>query len=240
MKVYAKSATANIRQEANTSAKVLGVLTKTPLELIELTNEYNGYRWAKVLVSGVIGYVREDVLIYIQDEDGEERLSKHVTVKEFLKSAKAKALGVVNTFTKTIHKKAAKDLLNTIFEPARLLMGGIAMYISSGYRSALVNKAVGGAKGSQHEEGEAVDVTLTPALNLKLFHVILEVGGFDQLIAEFPVNGKPSWIHFSRNYIEDSKGVNISKQRGQVLIATKNKAGKTVYLPYKGNEHLLF
>ena len=47
---------------------------------------------------------------------------------------------------------------------------------------------------------------------------------------EFPDSVKnPSWIHFSYNR---------GKNRRQILIATKEN-GKTVYLPYKGNESLI-
>ena len=58
MKVYAKSGTANIRQEANTSSKVVGKVTTTDgVEFISSSKQFDGYTWHKV--KG--GYVREDV-----------------------------------------------------------------------------------------------------------------------------------------------------------------------------------
>jgi hypothetical protein len=53
---------------------------------------------------------------------------------------------------------------------------------------------------------------------------------FNQLIAEFPVKGEPSWIHVSYNK---------NKNKKQILIAKKNKLGKTEYVPYAGNERLV-
>lgn len=51
-----------------------------------------------------------------------------------------------------------------------------------------------------------------------------------KLIYEFPINGYPKWIHFS--YRPDGRN------RKQVLIATKRN-GRTTYLLYEGNEHLI-
>jgi hypothetical protein len=52
---------------------------------------------------------------------------------------------------------------------------------------------------------------------------------FDQLIAEFPVNGNPAWVHVSY----ESTG----KQRKQILVAKKN--GKaTKYITYKSDDDL--
>jgi hypothetical protein len=51
-----------------------------------------------------------------------------------------------------------------------------------------------------------------------------------KLIAEFPKDGEPRWIHISYN-----EGNN----RGKIMIATKDKNKKTTYLLYEGNENLL-
>ena len=48
-------------------------------------------------------------------------------------------------------------LCSEILEPLRQLWGG-PIRVNSGYRSAQVNAAIGGAKGSQHLRGEAADV----------------------------------------------------------------------------------
>ena len=61
--------------------------------------------------------------------------------------------------------------------------------------------------------------------NTEIFHYIRENLPFDQLIWEFGTNEKPDWVHVSYK-----KG---GPQRGQILRAVRNSAGKTVYEPYK-------
>ena len=52
---------------------------------------------------------------------------------------------------------------------------------------------------------------------------------FDQLIAEFPENSNPAWVHVSY----ESTG----KQRKQILVA-KKVGGATKYIPYKSDADL--
>lgn len=151
-------------------------------------------------------------------------LSKHVTLAEFIKSNTAQARGISNAMNEDETRKA-KLLCEKIFEPLREWKGA-PIKISSGFRSKALNKAVNGSSSSQHCKAEAMDLKI----NVADFNYIRENLPFDQLIFEFPVNGKPSWVHVS--YSE-------TRKRGQVLIAVK-KAGKTVYLPYKGNENLIY
>ncbi len=144
-------------------------------------------------------------------------LSTHLSLKEFV--------GKSGTLPTEL-LPAAVSLATNIFEPIRLHRGA-PIRVNSGYRSPERNKAVGGTKNSQHVKAEALDLPLTK----DEFLWIKDNLDFDQLIAEFPVNGKPSWVHVSYNV-----GGN---QRKQVLIAVKLN-GKTKYLNYKGNEKLIF
>ena len=48
-------------------------------------------------------------------------------------------------------------LCQEVLEPLRKLWG-VPIRVNSGYRSPEVNKAIGGAKGSQHMSGEAADI----------------------------------------------------------------------------------
>jgi hypothetical protein len=50
-----------------------------------------------------------------------------------------------------------------------------------------------------------------------------------KLIAEFPKDGEPRWLHVSYNE---------SSNRNSILIAVKIKK-KTTYVKYEGNEHYL-
>ena len=153
------------------------------------------------------------------------KLSEYVSLSEFEHSETATRKGYNQSMTPE-QIESAKELCEKIFEPLRKFRGA-PIFISSGFRGQELNRAISGASGSQHCRGQAMDVKLT----VKEFHLIKDNLDFDQLIAEFPVNGIPSWIHVSYDRFK-------VKQRNEVLIAVK-KNGKTVYLPYKGNEKLV-
>ena len=84
-------------------------------------------------------------------------------------------------------------LCGKVLQPARDMYGA-AIYVNSGFRSYAVNKAVGGARKSQHTLGEAADITVhSREGNKKLFELIRNNLSFDQLIDERDY----SWIHVS-------------------------------------------
>jgi zinc D-Ala-D-Ala carboxypeptidase len=100
---------------------------------------------------------------------------------------------------------------------------------SSGYRSAELNKAVGGALSSQHCSGEAIDIDMDGrpggVTNKMVFDFIKDNLNFDQLIWEFGTDATaPDWVHVSY----ESTG----KQRKQILKAVR-KGSATSYVPYK-------
>jgi hypothetical protein len=67
--------------------------------------------------------------------------------------------------------------------------------VTSGYRSPRLNAAVGGVKASQHQKGQAADITAgSPEENKKLFDLAQELNlPFCQLIDE----KKYKWVHIS-------------------------------------------
>jgi zinc D-Ala-D-Ala carboxypeptidase len=158
------------------------------------------------------------------------KLSENLELAEVIRSSTAKRLGIKNEPT-AIHLNNLKILAEKIFQPIRNHFGR-PIFISSGYRSAALNKATPGASTtSQHSRGEAIDIDMdgTEITNAQIFEFIKENLEFDQLIAEFPTKGNPSWVHVSY----ESKG----SQRNQILVAKKIN-GKTSYIPYKNNSDL--
>lgn len=85
-------------------------------------------------------------------------------------------------------------LVNNVLQPARDSLGQ-PIRINSGFRSTVVNKAVGGVSTSQHCTGQAADIET--ADNAELFDLIRTSLSYDQLIWEGGNNEQPAWIHVS-------------------------------------------
>jgi hypothetical protein len=152
------------------------------------------------------------------------QLSKNLSLAEVTRSETAKRKGISNMPTPE-HIENFKKLATNIFQPIREHFDK-PIFISSGYRSAELNKAIGGSLSSQHCSGEAIDIDMdgTDITNKQIFDYIKDNLTFDQLIWEFGTNSNPDWVHVSF-------AANRS-QRKQILVA-KKVDGKTVYTPYK-------
>jgi zinc D-Ala-D-Ala carboxypeptidase len=162
------------------------------------------------------------------------QLSKNLALSEVTRSETAKRRGISNMPTPE-HIENFKKLAENVFQPIRDHFG-VPIRISSGYRSAALNKAIGGAgktvngvyiPSSQHCTGEAIDIDMdgTTVTNAEIFNYIKDNLNFDQLIWEFGTDTNPDWVHVSY----DSAG----KQRKQILKAKRAAGGKTTYVPYK-------
>ena len=150
------------------------------------------------------------------------KLSKNLSLAEFTRSQTAKRRGIDNTPTDD-HLEAAKKLAENIFQPIREHFGK-PIFITSGYRSEALNKAIGGSTTSQHSKGEAIDIDMDghgKPTNTEVFYYIKENLDFDQLIWEFGDDENPDWVHISFKA--------IGEQRNQILQAKRNSAGKTYY-----------
>jgi hypothetical protein len=158
------------------------------------------------------------------------QLSTNLSLAEVTRSETAKRKGISNMPTPE-HIENFKKLAANIFQPIREHFGK-PIIISSGYRSAELNKAIGGSLSSQHSSGEAIDIDMdgTDITNKQIFDYIKDNLTFDQMIAEFPKQGNPDWVHVSF-------AANRS-QRKQILVAKKVN-GKTTYIPYKSDTDLL-
>ena len=91
--------------------------------------------------------------------------------------------------------------------------GDDPIIINSGFRSAAVNKAVGGVPTSNHLTGCAVDIRVAGLEQLMRYAVILldisdESGeDFDELLLER--NGAVMWLHFAVRPKENRRRVRI-------------------------------
>ena len=118
---------------------------------------------------------------------------KYFTVSELIRSDTAQQKGIDNTPPPAIKVKLT-SLINNLLDPIREVWGS-PISVNSGYRCPVLNKAVGGVSTSQHQKGEAADITVgSPELNRQLFDLIATGDfDFDQLIDE----SHYSWIHIS-------------------------------------------
>lgn len=120
-------------------------------------------------------------------------MAKYFTLGELCKSEVAVANRIENTpNNETIARINA--LMDECLDKVRELWGK-PIGVNSGYRSAELNRAVAGAKNSQHLRGEAADITTgTKENNRKLFDLIVASDiPFDQLIDESGYK----WLHIS-------------------------------------------
>ena len=89
-----------------------------------------------------------------------------------------------------------KALCMEVLQPLRDFLGK-PVVISSGYRCAELNKAVGGVRNSQHMKGEAADIHVENTEHLlKIMHFIMDETDFDQVIWERNRAGT-QWVHVS-------------------------------------------
>ena len=151
------------------------------------------------------------------------KLSKNLTLSEVVRSESAKRRGINNNPTAE-HLENLKLLAEKVFQPIRNHFKR-PIHISSGYRSKILNNAIGGSFNSQHSKGEAIDIDMdgTSITNKQVFDFIKDNLDFDQLIFEFGTETNPDWVHVS--YSKD-------RNRKQVLRAKKSGI-KTYYTKYE-------
>jgi hypothetical protein len=94
-----------------------------------------------------------------------EKISKHVSYKEGIKSNTAMRLNIDNS-PGEYHLGNMNAVALNVFEPLRKWVGG-PIKINSFYRSIDLNKAIGGSSRSQHCDGRAIDIddTFDQSLN---------------------------------------------------------------------------
>lgn len=125
-------------------------------------------------------------------------MGTYFTIKELTASTTARRLGIDNTPT-IPQRHNLTQLITYILDPLRAAYGR-PIRVNSGFRSAALNTAVGGAKNSEHlcrGTSAAADITAgSPAENEKLFRLAQSLRlPFRQLIDEKHYK----WIHISYN-----------------------------------------
>lgn len=151
------------------------------------------------------------------------KLSKNLTLNECLRSGVADRLGIDNVPDDEWVVENLRQIAERVFQPCRDHFGS-PLYVSSGYRSPELNRAIGGSKRSQHMQGRALDLdadVFGGFSNAELFHYIKDNLEFDQMVWEFGDGDNPSWVHVS--YVHDGPN------RGRCLEAYRDTDGKTAY-----------
>ena len=127
------------------------------------------------------------------------QLSPHFSLEELTRSVTARNRSIDNTPSKS-DLANLRLLAETVLEPLRTAFGH-PITVSSGYRCAALNKAVGGARSSQHLLGQATDIHApgnTAEANKALFETaaaLIRSGKINvgQCIDEYGY----SWVHIS-------------------------------------------
>lgn len=139
------------------------------------------------------------------------RLSQHFTLEEMIKSQTGARKGIDNTPGPDVVANLV-DLCVNVLEKVREQWGS-PVTVNSGYRCPKLNKAIGGAKNSQHVTGQAADIEISGVDNQLLFAWIRDNLEFDQLISEYISPNIPDsgWVHVSWKSSGNRKNVLIVK-----------------------------
>jgi len=137
------------------------------------------------------------------------RLSQHFTLGELCKTSVKTADGNIPSHVHIENLKRLCSWLERLRQKYNLNIkekiknkNDDPIIINSGYRSEAVNKAVGGAKGSNHLTGCAVDIHVTGMEQLiRYAAILLDISDerqedFDELLLERSPKGT-YWVHFA-------------------------------------------
>ena len=132
------------------------------------------------------------------------RLSEHFTLGEMCKTSAKTADGNIPSHVHIENLKRLCGWLEMLRDEwnRRYGEGDDPIVINSGYRSEAVNKAVGGAKGSNHLTGCAADIRVAGMEQLVRYATILldisdeSQEDFDELLLERSPKGG-YWLHFA-------------------------------------------
>ena len=123
-------------------------------------------------------------------------LSQSFTLGELLRSDLATRRGIPNEPTLSVVANL-EALALAVLQPIRDRWG--VVHVTSGYRSAEVNLAVGGQNRSQHLLGQAADIVVPSVGKPELARWVRDTLPVDQVILEFfdAANPAAGWVHLS-------------------------------------------
>lgn len=125
-------------------------------------------------------------------ENQDEWLTKHFTLREMTRSATAEKLKIDNTPSPS-EKENLRILCKELLEPLRLYLQQ-KIIVTSGFRCAELNAAVGGVKTSYHKYGMAADINVSGENTAKIAAAfLLQKEITDQVIYER--KGRAQWLH---------------------------------------------
>ncbi len=132
-------------------------------------------------------------------------LTRSFSLAEMCKSQIALNRGLDNTPSPFIVDNL-KMLCEKVLQPIRDHFN-LPVTVVSGYRSANVNRAVGGQYNSQHLLGKAADIEIVGVHNADIWRFIYGSMDFDQVIAEHLEQDDPTagWIHVSYSLAKNRK-----------------------------------
>lgn len=146
------------------------------------------------------------------------KLTPHFDLAEFTVSQEAVRRGIANTVTPPIVEELRKTA--GLLEEVRALLGRPVL-VTSGYRCAELNAAIGGSTSSAHMWGGAADIIVpgfgSPLEVARTLAAYAESLDFDQLIYEFA-----AWTHIGRA---------PAGQRPRRQVLTIDRAGTREGLP---------
>jgi hypothetical protein len=142
------------------------------------------------------------------------QLSPHFSLSEMIQSSTAVRKGIDNT-PNAEQTASLKALCINVLEPVRAHYNK-SVKITSGFRCARLNKAVGGSSTSQHCFGQAADFSVEGVSNFVVCQWIVANLSFDQVIYEF---GESGWVHCS-----------FDATPRKSILSAKKVSGRTKYL----------
>lgn len=125
------------------------------------------------------------------------KLSNHFNLSEFTKSETADKLGIDNSLSPVWDVNIVDNLQKLCvctLEPIRRFLNE-PVFVSSGYRCARLNEALGGSRSSQHKTGKAADIYFD-SFESRWYEVVIYLitsthVPFDQLLIY------PTFLHIS-------------------------------------------